>query len=136
MMFTKPCRRPSCTAMLAHAKRYRLNKRHYCSIACASRHRLEREGDNHPLKRRTPEQRHRNAVAGARVRAERQRRAKLLAAEAVVDRFLPADLKTALGARDLARVKVLMARCFLEGRQDHYEAEYTQRRRALIARAS
>jgi TPP-dependent 2-oxoacid decarboxylase len=133
-LFSKPCGYGPCMNLIAKAMRCRLTAAVYCTPWCAAHARLEREGANHPLKRRTREQKRQHAVIGGRAGAVTKRKHKLLTAQQQVDRWLTADLREYLDVRQIAKVKVLMARCYLEGHEDGYQGGYTASRRAKKVR--
>lgn len=132
MSHMKPCRNPRCTRLVVKAQLGRLNQTFYCSGSCASRHRVELEQGQHPLKRRTPEQRHVNAVKAATARAAAARKRKYQQIGGMVDALMPRELirRFELGPEEIARIKALLVRSYLQGHAAGYSAGHTKQRRS------
>ena len=128
-MLTKPCRRPGCTIPIRKASLPRLRDAVYCSRACGAQHRVAR-GD-HTFLHRTPEAIHRSAVKAGLTRSARAKKARLLAVAALVDQLLPKDWLRRFGLvpEDIARIKALLVRSYLQGHAAGYSAGHTKQRR-------
>jgi hypothetical protein len=126
LMFEKPCRRPGCQTPVRKVMRSRLNAAQYCGRFCAAQHRVAL--GEHPFHQRTPEEIHRSALQGGRVRAERAKKRKYLE---IARKFaLPAEWAMRYPAMDLARMKALIVRAYREGHEDGYQAGHTKQYRA------
>lgn len=110
-MVSKPCAREGCTERIEAPTPSRLAERLYHSKACAMTARLA-TGWRPPLK---PEDRARGGRLGGKSSGRKRHRRALARAVQACDRFLPDAWKESMSADDLARLRVLMARCFLFG---------------------
>lgn len=132
-MFEKPCRRPTlldgslpfaCLGVVRRTQRRRLADAAYCSKSCAAHHQMDRGINAFQL--RTREMILRTAAKAGRTRGERAKRRKLLAVVAKLESFLPKEWMERSSATDVARVKALVVRAYLEGKEDGYQAGHTK----------
>ncbi len=114
-MNTKPCERSGCTVFITQAGKTPKDyaSRRFCSPKCAAKHRYETTGYMPSM---TPEQREAAGRKGGSVAGARKRRAAALRVTEWLAQHLPDTMTAGWSARDVARVKALIARAWNDGR--------------------
>lgn len=123
-IYTKPCDNPKCSELITATQPARLKDRQYHSKSCAMSARLA-TGWRPPLK---PEDRARGGRLGGKAAGQKAHRRALLKAVQSCERFLNDEFRDGLSAQQLARLRVLMARCFLFGHLRGRQSTDTNRR--------
>jgi len=122
--FSKPCGRTGCREPIEAPTQRRLDERQYHSKSCAMTARLA-TGWRPPV---TPEDRARGGRLGGKAAGRKRHRRALLKAVQSCERFLDETFCDGLSAQQLARIRVLMARCFLFGHLRGRQTTDTNRR--------
>lgn len=112
---TKPCERPGCPVPITHAGKTpsRYARLRFHSTRCAALYRHATGWIPIPM---TPEQRLEAGRKGGLIAGERRRRAAVLRVSQALQGYITPSIEASLSARDLARVKALLARAWNDGR--------------------
>lgn len=123
---TKPCTRSGCTGLVTARFPYELSRKRFCSRRCGI---LARVASGwRPDFKLTYEQRSRGGKIGGSVAGVRRRGRVMRMWLQRTQAQLPASIVEALSARDLARVKALLARTMRKGWKLGYRSGHASKR--------
>ena len=134
MIYTKPCGYGPCAMAIVEHEPARFARKRFHSRSCAIQARLAAgwRADQYL----TPESRRRGALLGAKVLGEQRHRRALERAVRECETLIPAAFKREMSARDLAAIRVLLARAFEKGHSLGVRKTDIQRRRREQAEAA